>query len=67
MHSPEAMEVLHKSGAGPVLLVSPSTHIDIVTITYMPLPQQVALWKRSLFGYAGTTWECIPPASREHF
>lgn len=67
MEPPEAMEVLHKSEAGPVLPVSPCTHTDIVTITYMPLLQQVALWKRSLFGYAGKTWEFILPATQERF
>lgn len=67
MHSPEAMEVLHESGAGPVLQGSPCTHTDIGTTTYVPLPQQVALWKRSVFGYAEMMWECIPPATWEHF
>lgn len=38
MHSPEAMEVLQESGAGPVLPASPCTHMGIVTITYVPLP-----------------------------
>lgn len=31
MHRPEAMEVFHKSGAGPVLPASPCTHMGIVT------------------------------------
>lgn len=63
----EAMEALHRSGAGPVPPVSPCTYMVGVTITYLPFLQQAAKWKGGLFDSAGVAWECIPPATQEHF
>lgn len=67
LHGPEAMEALHRSGAGPVPPVSPCTHMFVVTITYLPFLQQAAKMKGGLFDSAGGAWEYIPPATQEHF
>lgn len=63
LHGPEAMEALHGSGAGPVLPVSPCTHIAVATITYLPFLQQTAKQKGGLFDSAEEAWECIPLAA----
>lgn len=48
LHGPEAMEALHRSGAGPVPPVSPWTHMVVATITCLPFLQRAAKWKVGL-------------------